>query len=601
MPGLRVERPLRDRLRLERAAGLDGQPGPAFELGAGVGEEVGPALGVGRALAASSRRDRSVREAEDGRRAFASEESPGGRVEGAEGPTEYSRAGPPQGMTGPVLVDGPDLCYERGGDRRAATPNPSGPKPDDEILAHARLEGRTGTPLSAWSDQFAGQGLEAVVTRESPSVSWIEVSALGLRGYAVMEGLALEAINFELLDPDPSPARDALTRAAAALRWELDEDDDDDDDSVESSNTENERMSLRPRTGRLLALALALIVSPPPGAAEPHVEAAHDQRQERLRGGGRLRRRQRRQARRRLGRHLVQGPRLDPVPRPRRPDGRGRTTTASPPSRWTSTATATPTSSPAAISPGTSAGSRTPAKAGKDWTYHEIDLPGTSEAAVLVDLTGDGKPEVLPNSTNVVVWYELEKGRPSPSGRSTTSASRRPVTASARATSTATAGSTCSPPKGGSRPRRPGPRHLDLAPRLGTRRRPASRSSPATSTATASPTSSGAWATTTASTGSGRSKAADGEADLVAKAGDRRLDRLGPHPALGRPRRRRQGRRARHRQARLRPRDRARRDRRLGDRLLPVRPRVEGLVQARHLPGRARPERPRRRGPTATP
>ncbi len=45
----------------------------------------------------------------------------------------------------------------------------------------------------------------------------------------------------------------------------------------------------------------------------------------------------------------------------------------------------------------------------KDWTYHEIDLPGSSEAAVLVDLTGDGKPEVLPNSTNEVVWYELEK------------------------------------------------------------------------------------------------------------------------------------------------------------------------------------------------
>ncbi len=32
---------------------------------------------------------------------------------------------------------------------------------------------------------------------------------------------------------------------------------------------------------------------------------------------------------------------------------------------------------------------------------------GSSEAAVFVDLTGDGKPEVLPNSINVVVWYEL--------------------------------------------------------------------------------------------------------------------------------------------------------------------------------------------------
>jgi len=47
-----------------------------------------------------------------------------------------------------------------------------------------------------------------------------------------------------------------------------------------------------------------------------------------------------------------------------------------------------------------------PGKAGEKWTYHEIDLPGTSEAAVAVDLTGDGVPDVLPNPTNVVTWYE---------------------------------------------------------------------------------------------------------------------------------------------------------------------------------------------------
>ena len=49
-----------------------------------------------------------------------------------------------------------------------------------------------------------------------------------------------------------------------------------------------------------------------------------------------------------------------------------------------------------------------PGVKGKEWPYHAIDTPGTSEAAVFVDLTGDGKPEVLPNSTNVVVWYELQ-------------------------------------------------------------------------------------------------------------------------------------------------------------------------------------------------
>ena len=55
-----------------------------------------------------------------------------------------------------------------------------------------------------------------------------------------------------------------------------------------------------------------------------------------------------------------------------------------------------------------------PGKPDKDWTYHELDAPGNSEAAQFVDLTGDGKPEVLPNSTNVVVWYELVNAGPTP-------------------------------------------------------------------------------------------------------------------------------------------------------------------------------------------
>ena len=84
----------------------------------------------------------------------------------------------------------------------------------------------------------------------------------------------------------------------------------------------------------------------------------------------------------------------------------------------------------------------------------KMRMPGSSEAAVLVDLDGDGKPEFLPNATNVVVWYSGWKNRRREArpGRSTISAPRPPATASARATSTATAGSTCSPPRAGSRP-----------------------------------------------------------------------------------------------------------------------------------------------------
>jgi hypothetical protein len=86
------------------------------------------------------------------------------------------------------------------------------------------------TPLSAWSDAFARLGHESRVTRESAGVSWIEVDALKLRGYVVMDGLTIEAINFELDETDPNAARDALSLAAAALSWELHEDDDENED-----------------------------------------------------------------------------------------------------------------------------------------------------------------------------------------------------------------------------------------------------------------------------------------------------------------------------------------------------------------------------------
>ncbi|WP_435015808.1 FG-GAP repeat domain-containing protein [Tundrisphaera sp. TA3] len=49
-----------------------------------------------------------------------------------------------------------------------------------------------------------------------------------------------------------------------------------------------------------------------------------------------------------------------------------------------------------------------PGKKGAPWAYHEIDLPGQSEAAVLVDLDGDGRMDVLPNTVGVVTWYHLE-------------------------------------------------------------------------------------------------------------------------------------------------------------------------------------------------
>ena len=50
-----------------------------------------------------------------------------------------------------------------------------------------------------------------------------------------------------------------------------------------------------------------------------------------------------------------------------------------------------------------------PGKRGGAWTYHELDVPGPSEAAATVDLTGDGIPDFLPNPVNVVAWYEVAR------------------------------------------------------------------------------------------------------------------------------------------------------------------------------------------------
>lgn len=84
------------------------------------------------------------------------------------------------------------------------------------------------TPLSAWVDQFANQGLRVALAHESSGVTWLEIGALRLRGYAVIESGSVEAINFELHDQDLSLSRDAIERAAQAIGWEVHEDEDDD-------------------------------------------------------------------------------------------------------------------------------------------------------------------------------------------------------------------------------------------------------------------------------------------------------------------------------------------------------------------------------------
>ena len=52
-----------------------------------------------------------------------------------------------------------------------------------------------------------------------------------------------------------------------------------------------------------------------------------------------------------------------------------------------------------------------PGKFAAPWSYHEVAVPGNIEAAWMVDLSGDGVPDMLPNTVNMVVWYEVVKQR----------------------------------------------------------------------------------------------------------------------------------------------------------------------------------------------
>lgn len=89
------------------------------------------------------------------------------------------------------------------------------------------------TPLDAWVARLETLGGPVVVTRESRGAAWLEIRHLDLRGYVMLAGRDVEAINFELSGADPSIASRAINDTAEALGWEvhLDEDDEEDDDN----------------------------------------------------------------------------------------------------------------------------------------------------------------------------------------------------------------------------------------------------------------------------------------------------------------------------------------------------------------------------------
>jgi hypothetical protein len=94
------------------------------------------------------------------------------------------------------------------------------------------------TPLDAWVERLTASAGPVVVTREATDASWLEVGRLRLRGYAVLAGRHVEAINFELSDPDRTAATQAIMAAAEALGWEVHDDDGEDDEDDDEHDEE---------------------------------------------------------------------------------------------------------------------------------------------------------------------------------------------------------------------------------------------------------------------------------------------------------------------------------------------------------------------------
>jgi hypothetical protein len=88
------------------------------------------------------------------------------------------------------------------------------------------------TSLEAWTTALtAGFETPVVVERESPQGSWVILAAVRIRGFAVLLGADVEAINFEVNNPERDLPR--LEAVASSIGWELHEDDGDDEDDLD--------------------------------------------------------------------------------------------------------------------------------------------------------------------------------------------------------------------------------------------------------------------------------------------------------------------------------------------------------------------------------
>ena len=96
------------------------------------------------------------------------------------------------------------------------------------------------TTLAAWTNRLDERGGGPVtVERDPPDGAWIVLGVLRIRGYAILAGPNVEAINFELAAPDPSAAARFLEEAATSLDWEIHPDDSDDGDDEDQDDNDD--------------------------------------------------------------------------------------------------------------------------------------------------------------------------------------------------------------------------------------------------------------------------------------------------------------------------------------------------------------------------
>ena len=123
-----------------------------------------------------------------------------------------------------MFISGGPSIAPRGRSRRS--------EPVIEVLAIPGWQTER-TTLDVWTTALAdATGSPPTIERESAQGSWIILGSRRIRGFAIMAGPDVEAINFEINDPNPSESTRLLEAVAASIGWEIhpDEPDDDDDD-----------------------------------------------------------------------------------------------------------------------------------------------------------------------------------------------------------------------------------------------------------------------------------------------------------------------------------------------------------------------------------